>query len=148
MSDLVTKTVDNVVKVASGEAFSVQDGPKPTSESVTARVRSYEAACSTLLAMATVGGFWAEKEHYPVWQRALERLGSTKSSGGTVRWLALQRYPATLLLYALESARSRLIDFSFSDFCWTPHFAENIRRMCSPYKYFHLPACLGIADKI
>ena len=101
LSDLVTKTVDNVVKVTSGEAFSVQDGPQPTSESVTARVRSYEAACSTLLAMATVGGFWAEKEHYPVWQRALERLGSTKSSGGPVLWLALQRYPATLLLYAL-----------------------------------------------
>ena len=101
LSDLVTKTVDNVVKVTSGEAFSVQDGPQATSESVTARVRSYEAACSTLLAMATVGGFWAEKEHYPVWQRALEQLGSTKSSGSMVLWLALQRYPATLLLYAL-----------------------------------------------
>ena len=87
--------------MTSGEAFAVQDGPTPTSESVTARVRRYEAACSTLLAMATVGGFWAEEEHYPVWQRALLRLGSKKSSSGTVLWLELQRYPATLLLYAL-----------------------------------------------
>ena len=101
LSDLIDKTVERVAEVTSGEAFAVQGGPTPTSESVTARVRRYEAACSTLLAMATVGGFWAEEEHYPVWQRALQRLGSKKSSSGTVLWLELQRYPATLLLYAL-----------------------------------------------
>ena len=101
LSDLVAKTVDNVVDVTSGEVFAVKGAPRPTSESVTARVRSYEAACSTLLAMATVGGFWAEKEQYPVWQRALERLGSTALNGGYTLWIELQRYPATLLLYAL-----------------------------------------------
>ena len=87
--------------MTSGDAFAVEDGPIPTSESVTARVRSYEAACSTLLAMATVGSFWAEEEHYPVWQQALQRLGSKTLSGGTGLWPELQRYPATLLLYAL-----------------------------------------------
>ena len=101
LSDLVYKTVDRVVEVTSGEAFAAQVGPEPTSESATARVRSYEAACSTLLAMATVGGLWAEEEHYHVWQRALERLGSRTSGNGTILWLELQRYPATLLLYAL-----------------------------------------------
>ena len=101
LSDLIDKTVERVAEVTSGEAFAVQGGPTPTSESVTARVRRYEAACSTLLAMATVGGFWAEEEHYPVWQRALQRLGSKKSSRATGLWLELQRYPATLLLYAL-----------------------------------------------
>ena len=100
-SDLVDKTVERVVEVTSGEAFAVQGGPELTSESATARVRSYEAACSTLLAMAMVGGFWAEEEHYPVWQRALQRLGSKTSSSGTHPWLELQRYPAMLLLYAL-----------------------------------------------
>ncbi len=99
LSDLVDKTVDRVVEVTSGEAFTVQGGPEPTGESATARVRGYEAACSTLLAMATVGGFWAEEEHYHVWQRALERLGSKTSGNGTYLWLELQRYPATLLLY-------------------------------------------------
>ena len=101
LSDLIDKTVERVAEVTSGEAFAVQGGPTPTSESVTARVRRYEAACSTLLAVATVGGFWAEEVHYPVWQRALQRLGSKKSSSGTLLWLDLQRYPATLLLYAL-----------------------------------------------
>ena len=36
-----------------------------------------------------------------MWQRALERLGSTTSSSGLDFWLELQLYPATLLLYAL-----------------------------------------------
>ena len=78
------------------------EGPSNlTTELVTARVRRYEEACSTLLAMASVGGYWAEEEHYPVWQRALERLGSATSRSGLDFWLALQRYPATLFLYAL-----------------------------------------------
>ena len=77
---------------------------------VTACVRGYEEACSTLLAMALTGGFWAEEEHYSAWQRALQHLVSrTPSSGsgsgvsGIIQdtWLELQRYPATLLLYAL-----------------------------------------------
>ncbi len=101
LSDLIDKTVERVIEVTSGETLAVQGGPPPTSKSVTARVRSYEAACSTLLAMATVGGFWAEEEHYRVWQQALERLGSKTSSGDIALWGELQRYPATLLLYAL-----------------------------------------------
>ena len=101
LSDLVGKTVERVVESTSGDSFLVQGGPAPTSELVTTRVRGYEAACSSLLAMATVGGFWAEEEHWFVWKRALERLGSKRSSGGNVFWLDLERYPATLLLYAL-----------------------------------------------
>lgn len=101
LSDLIDETVERVAEVTSGEAFAVQGGPKPTSELVTERVRRYEAACSTLLTMATVGGFWAEEEHYRVWQRALESLGSRTSSSGRLLWNELQRYPATLLLYSL-----------------------------------------------
>ena len=101
LSDLIEDTVERVVKVTSGEAFSVEDAPEPTTKSVTARVRGYDAACSTLLAMAMTGGYWAEEEHYPVWQRALERLGSTPLSDSSNFWPELQRYPATLLLYAL-----------------------------------------------
>ena len=100
-SDLVEKAVERVVEVTSGEEFAVQGGPTPERESVTARVRRYEAACSTLVAMATVGGVWAEEEHYPVWERAVQRLGSIKLSVGVAVWLALRRYPAALVLYAL-----------------------------------------------
>ena len=51
--------------------------------------------------MAPVAGFWAEKEQYQVWQRALQRLGSDVFTAGTTVWIELKRYPATLLLYAL-----------------------------------------------
>ena len=101
LSDLITTIVERVAEETSSEAFDVEGGPALTSESVTARVRQYEAACSTLTVMATVGGFWAEEEHYSVWQRALQRLGSTTSRNGAHPWVELQRYPATLLLYAL-----------------------------------------------
>ena len=100
-SDLVDGAVERVVEVTSGQEFAVEGGPTPDRESVTARVRRYEAVCSTLLAMATVGGFWAEEEHCMVWERALQRLGSATLSDGYTVWLGLRRYPATLLLYAL-----------------------------------------------
>ncbi len=101
LADLVDESVERAVEATSGPLFAPQGGPAPTSASVTARVRGYEAACSTLLAMAPVGGYWAEENHYSVWQRALERLSATNGGGGYTLWLNLQRYPGTLLLYGL-----------------------------------------------
>lgn len=101
LADLVGDEVDRVIEAISGQDFVVQGGPAPDNATATARVRAYEAACSTLLAMAPIGGFWAEEQHYSIWQHALERLSATKSGGGFTLWLGLQRYPATLLLYAL-----------------------------------------------
>ena len=100
LSDLVDESVSHVIEAISGEAFSAD--PVPTSETITARVHSYEAASSTLLAMAAVGGYWAEEEDYGVWQRALRRLGSIGSTGTSYEiWHGLTLYPATLLLYTL-----------------------------------------------
>ena len=87
LSDFVGDTVERVVEMTSGEAFAVQGVPPPTTESATARARGYEAACSTLLAMASVGGFWVEEEHFEVWQRALIRLSPVGSNGGPY-WLS------------------------------------------------------------
>jgi hypothetical protein len=101
LSDLIDEAVDRAVEATSGPAFATQGGPAPTTESATARVRSYEAACSTLLAMAPIGGFWGDEEHLHVWQRALERLSATRGGSGYPLWIELQRYPGTLLLYAL-----------------------------------------------
>lgn len=101
LTDLVDETVDRAVEAASSDRFPPQGGSAPTRESATARVRGYESACATLLAMAPIGGFWAEESHYSVWQRALERLSATTGGGGYTLWLDLQRYPATLLLYGL-----------------------------------------------
>ena len=102
LSDLVAQTVEKVVELTSEEALSAEGPSEIITEFVTDRVRRYEGACSTLLAMASFGGYWAEEEHYPVWRRALERLGSATSKSGLEDfWFKLQLYPATLFLYAL-----------------------------------------------
>ena len=101
LSDLIEQTVEQIIEVTSGEEFKVQNAPDPDRKSITARVRSYETACSTLLAMAIVGGRWADEEHYHVWQRALQRLGWTSPTVGNDILIGLKKYPATLLLYAL-----------------------------------------------
>ena len=100
LSDLIDAAVDRSIEMTSGEAYSASGSLDATTASVTARVRSYEAACSTLLAMAPIGGYWAERDHLHVWQRALARL-SPVGGNGLILWLGLKRYPGTLLLYAL-----------------------------------------------
>ena len=114
LSNLIQQTVEQVVEITSGEGFDVQGSTYIDSESVTKRVRKYEAACATLMAMATIGGRWAEEEHHQVWQQSLQRLGSIDVTGGIVFWIDLKKYPATLLLYALglgavEAGRLRFL---------------------------------------
>ena len=99
LTDLVLETANRVVEATSGEAFSVSG--RPTKESVTERMLAYEAICSTLLAMAAVGGHWAEQDQYRVWQDALIRLSESTHSVGIKLWLDLQQYPGTLLFYSL-----------------------------------------------
>ena len=100
LADLIEETVERVIEETSGKDFDV-DTPRPTTETATARIRAYEEACTTLIAMATVGGRWAEEQHCDSWHRALSRLASMPLVGGYEVWLELRRYPATLLLYAL-----------------------------------------------
>ena len=100
LSDLIDESVDRVLETVSTPLFDV-NSPAPDTETVTARVRAYEAACSTLLTMAVTGGRWAEEVHFDDWRRTLERLATLPLSSGKVIWLGLQRYPATLVLYAL-----------------------------------------------
>ena len=121
LMDLVDHTIEEVVQAVAGETFSTStDGAAPpNAASITARVRAYEAACSTLLAMAPIGGFWAERQHHPIWRRALTRLCTQTSKGGYSVWLDLQKYPATLLFYALglgavEAGRLEFLGFLFT----------------------------------
>ena len=119
MADLIHEIVEGVMDDAANFGFDITDSPEPNKETVTARVRAYEAACFTLLSMAVVGGHWAEKEHYRVWRQALSRLFETPVGNGHPYWLGLQRYPGTLLLYALglgavESDRLEFLGKMFS----------------------------------
>ena len=93
LSELIKNTVEQVV----------EETPISNSNIDSEYVRRYEEPCSTLLAMALGGGSWAEEDHEQVWQQALERLSSRWSNaiGDEPILNEIQRYPATLLLYAL-----------------------------------------------
>ena len=101
MADLVRGVVDRVLDETSEDAFPVSGGAEISAGALTARIRKYDAVCSTLLAMATVGGAWAEEGHDSVWRDALERISTQPPTGGKVVWLELRRYPATIAFYAL-----------------------------------------------
>lgn len=100
-SDLVCEEIDRMLDTTATSAFALQGGPAPDTNTFTMRVRSYEAACETLVAMAAVGGYWVEDWHYAMWQTAVTRLANRRGESGLNLWVELQRYPATLLLYAL-----------------------------------------------
>ena len=99
LSDLIDDTLDRADEIISGKTFHVKNNP--SERNATACVRDYQDIYSTLLAMAPVGGFWAEEDHYLVWQQALKRLATVTSLTHHQLWIQLQRYPGTLLFYAL-----------------------------------------------
>jgi hypothetical protein len=100
MADLVSAEVGRVLNAISGPAFDL-NAPELNTSTFTARIRGYDAACETLIAMAATGGRWVEEWHYPIWERAIKQLATRRSHSGLDPWIASQRYPATQLLYAL-----------------------------------------------
>ena len=100
LADLIEGSVQEIVESTSGEGFSPNE-PEPSPASIVKRLKTYDAACSTLTVMAAAGGGWAETEHYSLWHRALEHVCPRTQPQGYTDWLDLQRYPGTLLLYAL-----------------------------------------------
>lgn len=101
LADLISSEVEKIVDATSGPSFALQGGPAPDTNTLTVRVRLYEAACETLVAMAVVGGHWGEEWNYMAWQNALIRLAMRRGEAGFALWIDLQRYPATLLFFAL-----------------------------------------------
>ena len=73
----------------------------PDGGNFTRRVRTYESRCSTLSAMAAVGGYWAEEEHVRDWQRSIARAYTMPYGSGNAIWDSLHKYPALVILYAL-----------------------------------------------
>ena len=101
LSDLVDGVIERVVEATSGDAFAGNPS-RVNDDAVNARMRGFEAACSTLLALGIMGGSWAEEEqeHIRPWERALGRLGSRDWPASDSE-VDLRRYPAMLLLHAL-----------------------------------------------
>ena len=141
LEGLIEDAVRSILTDTSGPDFDVNE-PQPTTETVTGRVRKFESVCSTLVAMATVGGRWGEAEHCETWQRALQRLSMVPRPGGKVEWSDLRLYPGMLLLYtlglgAVEADRLAFLGRVFS----TPVHQESNKRMTvvqafAPYQRF------------
>ena len=135
LEDLIDETVGQVLETMPDQDFSAGQ-EEPTDESSSARVRSYEEACSTLLNMATVAGSEAEQEHCVVWQRALYRLAIksgevsyAKSSKFGYAVCSLMKWYPTLLLYALglgavRNERFHFLEYIFSTPIYTPHLGN------------------------
>ena len=99
LHDLISNEVDKILKI---ELESIEHIRPNNKEGFNKCIRAYEAACETLIAMAATGGFWAEDWHYDkVWKIAIERLATCRLQTNLVISIEIQRYPATLLFYAL-----------------------------------------------
>ena len=98
-ADHIDNVVRRLVSSLSEEQFPL-DGPI-SQDSFAARVGAYESACSTLLAMAVVAGYWAEDDHFQDWERAVRQLCYTSEIAGDSVCINLRHYPVLLLLYAL-----------------------------------------------
>ena len=85
--------------MVSGKQFSV-DQRELAGADIAHRLHAYEAGAETLMRMAFVAGQWAGGDQLRSWTQGLTKLASSRTTGGTVIWLELQRYPATLLLYS------------------------------------------------
>ena len=98
----VDAAVEEVIRATVGEGFEVHT-PQPDKATITARLRRYESASSTLLSMASIGGYWSDADNVVVWERAIGRLSASASVSGTIYpvWRDLTVYPGILLLYAL-----------------------------------------------
>ena len=146
LADLVDDAIRKVVEITSGDSFAA-NAPTPSGDSFALRIQSYDAACSTLLAMAPVAGSWAEEDHYHVWERALLRLATTDERAGNNVWLSFKRYPALLLLFglgigAVEAGRLDFLGRIFS----TPIYQEN--RGNSPAVLLAAHCLTGDADQL
>lgn len=140
-SDLIEESVERTVEAVSTPLFDV-DSPEPNTETVTARVRAYEAACAMLLAMAATGGRWAEEGHFDIWRPALERMATVSHSSGELMWLGLQRYPAALVFYALglgalSGNRLQLLGHLLStEIPQADHATKTVSQLLPPHSIF------------
>jgi hypothetical protein len=99
LDDLVSREAENVVAATTGPAFDV-NSRDTNGAAILARLKSYEGSSVTLIRMAFVAGQWSEGAQVNPWIKSLAKLSLRRAEGGISIWLDLQRYPATLLLYA------------------------------------------------
>ena len=76
--------------------------PEPDAEvgdRLTARLRFYEAATETLVALVTTGAYWGDADQQHLWVNTIERLANGSGTAGGDIWATLQRCAAQRVFY-------------------------------------------------
>lgn len=103
LSDFIEAELSPLLNgIIGAERVSIQSTP-PTSSSTQLKtnMHAYEAACESLNALGFTGGYWLENWHQTFWFNALSRLAARQVVFHPPILQTLQKYPATLLFYAL-----------------------------------------------
>ena len=108
LADLVDEVVEQAWEAIT--APSLEDESDNDSRTKEDQIRLYDASCSTLTAIASIGGYYALDEHHPIWIRALQRLAVNKTPDYNLS-SALYGYPVGLVMYALGLGTVKSEDF-------------------------------------
>lgn len=101
LEDLIDATVEQVVNTTREEGLNASQHQQVNTEVVESLLQTYEATCSTLLAMAPIGGYWATNDNFRGWESAVKRLTfSFPTSYSTIPEVLLN-YPGALLMCGL-----------------------------------------------
>ncbi|HDZ54856.1 MAG TPA: hypothetical protein ENI17_15160 [Pseudomonas xinjiangensis] len=100
LNDLLEEEVERAVAQLFSPQMVVARVGEVNSESLTTRVRQYEAICKTLVHLAFTCGRWGSPELAKVWQRIQQKVYFRGESNGNQFLLEFQRYPITLITYA------------------------------------------------
>jgi hypothetical protein len=99
LHDLVSEETEKLYRELTEANFPTNE--PVTDEGFVRRVHRYEELSDELVAMITIGCFWGEQQHAPVWTKLLERIANaTGTRQASNPWVCLQLYPALLLFYA------------------------------------------------
>ncbi|MBC3906195.1 SIR2 family protein [Undibacterium umbellatum] len=100
LDDLVSSETNRLLEILEGPDF----GPRLNNVDntiLTDRVRAYEGACTTMVEMAIVAGYWSNSLQLRPWIRAILKLSQKKYAQGSPFPVKFQIYPAILITYAL-----------------------------------------------
>ncbi len=102
LHDLYQDAVTEAQSIWTGPTFPMHGSPAPDKATIAARIKAYDAAASTVVALNIAIGRWSRGEQDGLLADAIGTVGrdTPNSGGGYTVWCNLRAYPATLLLYA------------------------------------------------
>jgi len=101
LDDLLWAEIDKLAALVAAENFPVVSGSSLAADDFGARLARYEAAAGAAVQLFATAGWYAEARTWPSLRGALERLLNRPiADTGVVVWVAMQRYPELLCLYA------------------------------------------------